>query len=260
MGCVNLIVMDIFNSAWSVFENIIIWTMPIPVVWKLKVPRDRKAGLYTLIGVSFIAVIASCVRVSALVLWIRSTDISWNYPLLPLLCMIQSCVALVTSSLPAIYPLLRKPTPEQIARRQSRMADLDHEKAWNSQDSTLNQTGNDRRSRWSFLNWHGYQAAKAGHGGPIEDVPEEPQKEIESEKSSSGEEDRPVTQHTMKAYVSSSDEARSIGEQIHDQRRRFSADEESLTVPRIYMGGSGDEDSGTSRAIREDYQGIGHAR
>ena len=42
MGCVNLIVMDIFNSAWSVFENIIIWTMPIPVVWKLKVPRDRK--------------------------------------------------------------------------------------------------------------------------------------------------------------------------------------------------------------------------
>ena len=42
MGCVNLIVMDIFNSAWSVFENIVIWTMPIPVVWKLKVPRDRK--------------------------------------------------------------------------------------------------------------------------------------------------------------------------------------------------------------------------
>ena len=140
------------------------------------------------------------------------------------------------------------------------MPDLDREKAWNSQGSTLNQTGSDRRSRWSFLNWHGYQAAKAAHAGPIEDVPEEPHKEIESEKSSSVEEERPVTQHTMKAYVSSSDEARSIGEQIYDHRRRFSADEESLTVPRIYMGGSGEEDSSTSRATREGYQGIGHAR
>ena len=113
------------------------------------------------------------------------------------------------------------------------------------------------------MNWHGYQAAKAAHAGPIGDVPEEePQKEIESEKSSGVEEEgRPVTQHTMKAYVSSSDEARSIGEQIDGYRRRFSADEESLTVPRIYMGGSGEEgDWGTGRAVREDYQGIGHAR
>ena len=140
------------------------------------------------------------------------------------------------------------------------MADLDREKAWNSQDSTLNHTGSDRRSRWSFLNWHSHQAAKAVNADPIADVPEEPQKEIESEMSSSVEEERPVTQHTMKAYVSSNDEARSIGERINDHPRRFSADEESLTVPRIYMGGSMEENSGTSRATQEGYQGIGHAR
>lgn len=97
------------------------------------------------------------------------------------------------------------------------------------------------------------------HGGPIGDVPEEPQKEMESEKSSSSEDVRSVTQHRMMAYVSSSDEARSVGEHINDHRRRFSADEESLTVPNIYMGGS-EEDWSTSRATREDYQGIGRAR
>ena len=97
------------------------------------------------------------------------------------------------------------------------------------------------------------------HGGPIGDVPEEPHKEIESEKSSSSEDVRPGTQYRMRAYVTSSDEARDVGEQINEHRRRFSADEESLTVPNIYMGGS-DEDWSTSRATREDYQGIGHAR
>lgn len=217
-------------------------------------------GLYTLIGVSFIAVIASCVRVSSLVLWIRSSDISWNYPLLPLLCMIQSCVALVTSSLPAIYPLLRKPTPEQISRRQSRLPDQDREKAWNSlEGSTLNNSRGDRRSRWSFIHWNGHHGPKAAQAG-VQDVPEE-SKEVDEEASSvEVEEDRPATQHAMTAYVSTSDEARGISERMESHRRTFSADEESLTVPRIYIGGSGDGDSATSRVSGDDYQEIGHAR
>ena len=74
------------------------------------------------------------------------------------------------------------------------------------------------------------------------------------------EEERPVTQHTMTAYVSSSEEARSINEQMNSHRRTFSADEESLTVPRIYIGGSRDGDSSTSRATEEDYHEIGYAR
>ena len=95
------------------------------------------------------------------------------------------------------------------------------------------------------------------HAG-FSDVPEETgEKEagVEVEES----EVRPVTQHTMTAYVSSGEEARSITEQIHSHRRTFSADEESLTVARIYMGGSRDGDSGTSRATQEDYHGIGAA-
>ena len=218
-------------------------------------------GLYTLIGVSFIAVIASCVRLSSLILWIRSPDISWNYPLIPLLCMIQSCVALVTSSLPAIYPLLRKPTPEQISRRQSRVPDMDGEKAWNSEGSTLNNTSTDRRSRWSFLAWHGGPSAKAKRG-VVDDVPQKP-KGIDEEEESGSEtmpEERPVTQHTMTAYVTSSDEARSISEHMNSHRRTYSADEESLTLPRIFIRGPRDGDPGTSRASEESYYEIGYAK
>ena len=41
-NCVNILVLDMFNSAWSVFEDVIIWLMPIPVVWRLKVDFSRK--------------------------------------------------------------------------------------------------------------------------------------------------------------------------------------------------------------------------
>lgn len=78
----------------------------------------------------------------------------------------------------------------------------------------------------------------------MRDVPEEESKEVDEEDASEEEGEgeqggpRPVTQHTMTAYVSSSEEARGISERMYSHRRTFSADEESLTVPRLYMGGS----------------------
>jgi len=63
----------------------------------------------SLIAISFIAVVCSIVRMVALAVWMRSSDISWNYPLIPFLANMEACVALMTSSVPAIYPLFRRP-------------------------------------------------------------------------------------------------------------------------------------------------------
>lgn len=83
-------------------EDVVIWLLPIPVVWNLKVPLSRKSGLYTLILISLIAVMA------ALVVWVHSSDISWNYPLMPFLTNMEACVAIMTFSVPAIYLLFRR--------------------------------------------------------------------------------------------------------------------------------------------------------
>ena len=63
----------------------------------------------SLIAISFIAVVCSIVRMVALAVWMRSSDISWNYPLIPFPANMEACVALMTSSVPAIYPLFRRP-------------------------------------------------------------------------------------------------------------------------------------------------------
>ncbi|KAL8707711.1 MAG: hypothetical protein Q9220_007291 [cf. Caloplaca sp. 1 TL-2023] len=220
MPCVDIITMDIWTNSWSAFEDLVIWLLPIPVLWKLKVPASRKVGLYTLVGISFISVACAIVRVFSFMIWINSSDISWNFPIYPLLCTIEACVALITSSLPAIYPLFRQPAPEH---RRSMVVNPDTEQAvWNSQGSTLmsGQAG-DRRSRWSFLSWHGGQAAAAKKvDESVKSIPEEPGADPEQE--------RPVTQRTMKAYFSPADQTRSNHEQMERQRPKVSMEAESL--------------------------------
>ena len=77
----------------------------------------------------------------------------------------------------------------------------------------------------------------------VKEVPEEPE---------SIEEERPVTQHTMTAYVSSMDEARSVKEKSASHRRNVSTEVESL----CYVGKASDEVSSTS----EEEKAVGQAR
>lgn len=125
--------------------------MPIPVVWNLKVSSKRKTGLYGLIMVSLISVICAIARLVSLIVWIRSTDISWNYILIPFLSNMEACVALITSSVPAILPMFRITTREPRAPPPPPQPG----KEWESQDSTAVPStghGTDRGSKtWSFL-------------------------------------------------------------------------------------------------------------
>ncbi|KAI4218884.1 MAG: hypothetical protein LQ349_008535 [Xanthoria aureola] len=197
--------MDIFTNSWSAFEDLVIWALPIPVLYKLKVPAARKVGLYTLIGISLIPVACAITRTNAFVIWIKSPDISWNFPIYPLLCVIESSVALITSSLPGIYPLFRQPAPEH--RRSVVVPPVDSEKG-------------------------GTWTAK---------VPEEEPQDLNTE-------ERPPTQRTMKAYVSSTDEAAPAGQHFGSHRRNYSSeDAESL----CYVGEAMDRVSSISASSEE---------
>lgn len=235
MSCVNIITMDIITNSWSALEDLVIWALPIPVLWNLKVPAAKKAGLYTLIGISLTSVVCAFLRVSFFVIWINSSEISWNFPLYPLLCTIETCVALMTSSLPAIYALFRKPAPEH--RRST--INPDSQKAWDSQGgSTLISAAGDRRSRWSFLAWHGFAANKMDRS--VEKVEEE-------ERCGGNEDERPSTTKSMTAYVSSMDEARSSNEKASGHRRKISSETESL----CYVGKGTDAASSTTTYTKE---------
>ncbi|KAL8815529.1 MAG: hypothetical protein Q9223_005338 [Gallowayella weberi] len=240
MGCINIITMDIFTNSWSAFEDLVIWALPIPILYKLKVPTARKVGLYTLIGISFISVTCAIARANAFVIWIRSSDISWNFPIYPLLCTIESCVALVTSSLPGIYPLFRQPAPEH--RRSVAPPPTDSEQQiWNSQGSTLlSAQAGDRRSRWSFLSWTGYGGMKKPESTVKSALEEGQVQEIQ---------ERPVRQKTMEEFVSSRKQAGPTDKNTSSNRGNYSSeDAESL----CYVGKATRRLSSSSSILNED--------
>ncbi|KAI4284009.1 MAG: hypothetical protein L6R38_001747 [Xanthoria sp. 2 TBL-2021] len=228
--------MDIFTNSWSAFEDLIIWALPIPILYKLK-PAS----------ISFISIACAIIRANAFVIWIKSADISWNFPIYPLLCVIEPSVALVTSSLLGIYPLFRQPAPEHRRPVVPPPADSEQGGTWNSQGSTLHSAqAGDRRSRWIFLSWHGNAAAaKKAPDESIKSVPEEEPQNLNTE-------ERPGTQRTMKGYVSSTDEAAPAGQHSGSHRRIFSSDDaESL----CYVGKAMDRVSSLSASPEEDNEG-----
>ena len=119
-------------------------------------PFSRKMGLWALVAISSISVVCALVRMASLILWMRSIDISWNYPLIPFLANMEVCVGLMTSSVPAIYPLFRRSERRQNYSDPAPPPMGSPQKSWVSQDShdetAVPSTADNRSSkRWSFL-------------------------------------------------------------------------------------------------------------
>ena len=117
-------------------------------------------GLYFLLGVSLVSVICAIARLAVTIFWIRSGDILWNYPLIPFLSNIEACVAIITSSIPAIQPLFRGSLRLQRgegATPQCRPKPSAGE--WNGQDSDTAVSSKEdgsqgqSRQRWSLLSY-----------------------------------------------------------------------------------------------------------
>lgn len=164
--CINVLWFDNFNNAWSVLEDIVIWAFPIPTIAGLQIPLSRKAPLYGLLAVSFISVVCSILRMAFVINWMQSADISWNYPLIPFFSNMEACIALITSSAPALLPFFRSMKTDSPKRTVRFAPKADEEKApsnpsessgpsnieksFASQGSTA--VGSNRDSRtWSLL-------------------------------------------------------------------------------------------------------------
>ena len=158
---------QIFNSVWSALEDVIIWLLPLPVVWGLKVSVQRKMGLYFLLGVSLISVVCAVARLVVTIIWLRSIDISWNYPLIPFFSNVEACIAIMTSSVPAIQPLFRGPLKQQRLESKTSQYRLNPSAGGrNGQGSNVvvPSTANERGGR-SNQNWSLFRRLKKASSG-----------------------------------------------------------------------------------------------
>ena len=68
----------------------------------------KLVSIYVIISLGFIPVIASALRLYAVIIWSRSHDMLWNWPLVLIWGNIEVSVAITVASFPSLTALVRK--------------------------------------------------------------------------------------------------------------------------------------------------------
>ena len=98
------------NAGFSIATDVIILLLPMPLVWRLEVPRTQKVALVAVFAVGIFVVVTSCLRVTTLDLFATSPDNTYNIANV-MWTIIEPNVAVVCSCLPILRSLVVKFIP-----------------------------------------------------------------------------------------------------------------------------------------------------
>ncbi|KAI9763513.1 MAG: hypothetical protein M1840_000466 [Geoglossum simile] len=107
-SCIGILPFITVNAAINIFIDLIVCILPIPVVRKLQLNQRKKISIYIIISLGFIPVIASALRLYAIIFWSRSHDMLWNWTLVLICGNIEVSVAITVASFPSLTALIRK--------------------------------------------------------------------------------------------------------------------------------------------------------
>ncbi|KAI1144667.1 hypothetical protein F5Y05DRAFT_408055 [Hypoxylon sp. FL0543] len=99
------------NAGFSIATDVIILTIPMPLVYALQIPRVQKAALMMVFALGVFVVITSCLRVTTIDLQATTPDPTFEIAS-TMWTIIEMNVAIVCACLPQIRPLIVKWFPK----------------------------------------------------------------------------------------------------------------------------------------------------
>lgn len=75
--CIDMAVLYIVTAAANIFSDLILFCLPIPMVYNLQIPRRQKFGLLFIFFIGSLTVVTSVVRVSILPGMLTNPDLTW---------------------------------------------------------------------------------------------------------------------------------------------------------------------------------------
>ena len=127
--------------------------------------KEYAVGLYIVVAISGLSIICAIMRLVALIIvvHVKPEDVSWNSPFIPFVSVLEVYIALITSSVPAIYPLACRSKFFSCWRSKKSDQQLpSSEEAWGSNLDTLtyssdltaiNDGQSSKHSKWLPLKW-----------------------------------------------------------------------------------------------------------
>ncbi|KAL2835487.1 hypothetical protein BJY01DRAFT_252611 [Aspergillus pseudoustus] len=104
---INLYLFYLWNGVANLFTDVIILCLPMPIVWRLQMPRSQKwaiSGIFLLGG--FVCV-ATIVRIYTITKMKSSVDITWVIGDAMIWSNVEPCIGIVSACLPTLRRLLR---------------------------------------------------------------------------------------------------------------------------------------------------------
>lgn len=139
-------------------------------------------GLYVVVAISGLSIICAIMRLVALILvvHVKPEDVSWNSPVVPFVSVLEVYIALIASSIPAIYPLACRSRFFSCWRSKKSDQQPRTEEAWGSNVDTLTYSSdltaiNDSHSsndpKWFRLKWGRSKSESTVAPTRMEDIP-----------------------------------------------------------------------------------------
>lgn len=108
--CINTRPVGVAGAIFSIVEDIVFLSLPIPLIWQLRLKTSRKIGIMVILTIGLVACVASIVRLKFLVKYNETTDQIWDNYLIVILSQIELCLSIVCVCFPAIRLLFSRMT------------------------------------------------------------------------------------------------------------------------------------------------------
>ncbi|KAF4825696.1 Satratoxin biosynthesis SC1 cluster protein 4 [Colletotrichum siamense] len=112
--CIDRPAIYIATAVANIVSDVMIFSLPIPIVVKLQIPRRQKIGLFFIFAVGSLTVVTSLIRVSLLPAMLTSLDQTWAISYASLWIIVEANLLIICAALPTLRKFFRHVAPKII--------------------------------------------------------------------------------------------------------------------------------------------------
>ncbi|KAH7324730.1 hypothetical protein B0I35DRAFT_475953 [Stachybotrys elegans] len=109
--CFNVVALFMSNAALNIFQDIVIYLLPVPMLWRVQVPLKQRIALICVFVVGGFVVVTGMVRLDSLQLASVSADVTWDNYGAAIWSSIEANFGIVCASLVHFKPLIARFAP-----------------------------------------------------------------------------------------------------------------------------------------------------
>ncbi|GAB1311517.1 hypothetical protein MFIFM68171_01727 [Madurella fahalii] len=141
--CFNQVALYLSNAGLNIFQDLIIYFLPVPTLWKLQLPRKQRIALIAVFIIGAFVCLTGILRLESLTMASVSKDPTWDNYGAAIWSSIESNVGIVCASLVHLKPLIVRYAPSMLGiQRTTRLPDERSDPTGNNDLRTFGQSSN----------------------------------------------------------------------------------------------------------------------